>query len=75
MLGRLDSNGYLLASGFFQSSTTTELSSAPESSVPSNSGSARNFLPACAAARIAEVWAIGNSVPAGSGLVVSSGTV
>ena len=55
-----------LGAGGFQSRTTIELSCAPVSSVPSNSGSARNFLPPGAPARIAEVCAIGNSVPAGS---------
>ena len=59
----------------FQSSTTAELSSAPESPVPSNSGIATKRLPALAAARIASVCAVGNMVPAGRSRTVSGGWV
>ena len=52
-----------------------KLSSTPFSSVPSNSGSARKCFLSRAAAMIAAVCVIGNSVPAGSGSVLSCGDV
>ena len=75
MLGRAVSTGHLVAAGAFQFRITIKLSSTPFSSVPSNSGSARNRFFSRAAEMIAAVCIIGNSVPAGSAFVRSLGVV